>query len=154
MSLKFVKFNTLRSMSIVLEAFVTSVTWLSAPLTPPVKFHMSHESTLPNISRSSFIASRTDATFSKSHLNLKALNVLTRIIVCIITELYQMIYQKVRSLLRVYFYLWNDIFHRNCKILTWLSANNCLIVLLHFSNHLRAWVDLNRIRNFWSRLSR
>ena len=51
----------------VREAFVASVKC------DPVNFHKSQESTVPNISLSSFAALETSGTFSKSHFILNAL---------------------------------------------------------------------------------
>ncbi len=56
-----------RSMSIVRDALVTSVT-CTPPSVPPVMFHSTHVSVLPN-SRSPFSAfSRAPSTLSRIHL--------------------------------------------------------------------------------------
>ena len=56
-----------RSMSIVREAFVTSVTW-TPPSVPPVMFQMSHVSGFPKASSPRSARSRTPGTFSRIHM--------------------------------------------------------------------------------------
>ena len=53
-----------RSISRVREAFVTSVTW-TPPWTPPVRFHTSHESTVPTRSRPAADSARASGTSSR-----------------------------------------------------------------------------------------
>ena len=58
------------SMSMVREAFVTSVQW-TPPLTPPVMFHRTHESVLPNSRSPASARSRAPSTLSRIHLILE-----------------------------------------------------------------------------------
>lgn len=58
--------------SMVRLALVTSVMW-RPPLTPPVKFHSSHESTVPNMHRPAAASSRTVVTLSINQRNFTAL---------------------------------------------------------------------------------
>ena len=63
--------RVLMFISMVLDALVTSVTWLP-PDTPPVRFHTSHVSTLPNINVSLSAAARTSGTLSGNQASLVA----------------------------------------------------------------------------------
>lgn len=58
-------------MSIVREAFDTSVAW-TPPNTPPVKLYSIHESTVPNLSRPSSAAFLTFSSFSNNHFSFTA----------------------------------------------------------------------------------
>ena len=58
------------SMSMVREAFVTSVQW-TPPLTPPVMFHRTQESVLPNSRSPASARSRAPSTLSRIHLILE-----------------------------------------------------------------------------------
>jgi hypothetical protein len=60
-----------RFISMVRLAFVTSVTW-APPSIPPVRFHMTHVSMLPNTASPRLAASRTPATCSRIHCSLPA----------------------------------------------------------------------------------
>mmetsp|Transcript_32599 Transcript_32599/g.77062 ORF Transcript_32599/g.77062 Transcript_32599/m.77062 type:complete len:221 (-) Transcript_32599:103-765(-) len=65
-----------RSIIKVREALVTSVTWRvvpPTPLAPPVRFHTSHESTVPTSAVPARSPSRTSGTFSMSQRSLDAL---------------------------------------------------------------------------------
>ncbi len=53
-----------RSMNSVREAFVTSVT-CTPPSVPPVRFHSTHESVVPNSSSPASAFSRAPSTFSR-----------------------------------------------------------------------------------------
>ena len=55
-----------RSISMVLLALVGSVT-CEPPLTPPVRFQMTHESVLPKAASPASAAARTPSTFSRIH---------------------------------------------------------------------------------------
>lgn len=61
-----------RFMSMVREAFVTSVAWTPSSVAP-VRCHRIHVSNVPNMHFPSSTASRIDGTFSISHLHLMAL---------------------------------------------------------------------------------
>ena len=58
-----------RSMSMVREALVTSVT-CTPPLTPPVMFHSTHASVLPNASWPASALALAPSTLSRIHLTL------------------------------------------------------------------------------------
>ena len=71
MSLAMSSFQSRVSMfiSMVREALVTSVT-CTPPFTPPVMFHTSQESVLPNIRSPASAFSRAPSTLSRIHLTL------------------------------------------------------------------------------------
>src|SRR5665647_2651432 len=56
-----------RFISIVRDAFVGSVTW-TPPSTPPVMFHSTHESVLPNSRSPASVLARAPSTLSRIHL--------------------------------------------------------------------------------------
>jgi hypothetical protein len=60
-----------RSISIVREALVTSVT-CTPPPAPPVRFHSNHVSTVPNTASPWSAAARTPSTLSRIHWALAA----------------------------------------------------------------------------------
>ncbi len=58
--------SVFRSISIVRDAFVGSVTW-TPPSGPPVRFHTTHVSMLPNTMSPLCARSRTPGTLSMIH---------------------------------------------------------------------------------------